>query len=124
MICIHIPWLVENGETASNHLKIPKNNTFSFCQVKTVQLFCLLWAKAKKNNICYYLGVRFRINKSFEPYAQCCTHLIYILEGVDDIIWQAWQQVNNKPSLKVIHSNQLGVWDDLTGRSNKCGVEV
>lgn len=52
------------------------------------------------------------------------THLIHILEGVDDVVRQAGQQVDNKPGLQVVHSNQLGVWDDLTGGSNERGVEV
>lgn len=53
-----------------------------------------------------------------------CTDLIYILKGVDDIVRQAGQQVDNKPRFQVVHSNQLGVRDDLASGSNERGVEV
>ena len=51
-------------------------------------------------------------------------HLIHVFEGVDDVVRQAGQQVDNKPGLQVVHANQLGVWDDLTGGSDERGVEV
>lgn len=52
------------------------------------------------------------------------TDLINILKCIDDIIWQAGEQVNHKPGLQVIHANQLGVRDHLSRRPHKGGVEI
>ena len=52
------------------------------------------------------------------------THLVHIFKGIDDIVGQAGQQVNNKPRLQVVHSYQLCVWNDLPSRTHEGGVEV
>lgn len=52
------------------------------------------------------------------------TDLINILKCIDDIIWQAGEQVNHKPGLQVIHADQLGVRDHLPCRPHKGGVEI
>ena len=51
-------------------------------------------------------------------------YLIHVLEGVDDVIRQAGQQVDDKPGLQVVHADELGVGDDLPAGANEGGVEV
>lgn len=51
-------------------------------------------------------------------------YLIYVFKGIDDVIGQAGQQVNDEPGLQVVHSNQLWVRNDLSTRPNEGGVEV
>lgn len=51
-------------------------------------------------------------------------YLVNVLKGVDDIIRQAGQQVNYKPGLDVVHSDELGIGDDLTSWTDEGSVEV
>ena len=39
----------------------------------------------------------------------CCTHIFGVVEGIEDIIGQARQQINYEPTPQVIHSNYLGI---------------
>ena len=52
------------------------------------------------------------------------THLIDILKGVDDVVRQAGQQVDDEPRLDVVHADELGVGDDLAAGPHEGGVEV
>ena len=54
----------------------------------------------------------------------CGTDLIHVLEGVDDVIRQTGQQVDDEPGFHVVHADQLGVGDDFSGRADEGGVEV
>lgn len=51
-------------------------------------------------------------------------YLIHILEGIDDVIWQARQQVYDKPGFQIVHSDQLGVWYNFSSGANKSGVKI
>jgi len=52
------------------------------------------------------------------------TDLVHVLEGVDDVIREAGQQVDDEPGLDVVHADEFGVRDDLAGRAHEGGVEV
>ena len=47
-----------------------------------------------------------------------------MFKSVDDIVGQTGQQVDDEPRLQVVHPNQLGVRDHLSGRAHEGGVEV
>lgn len=52
------------------------------------------------------------------------TYLIHILKGIDDVIGQARQQVDDEPSLQIVHPNEFGVRDHLSTGPHEGGVEV
>ena len=47
-----------------------------------------------------------------------------MIKGIEDIIWEAWQKVNDEPRLKVIDTDDSWITYNLSSRSNICGVEV
>ena len=47
-----------------------------------------------------------------------------MIKGIEDIIWEAWQKVNDEPRLKVIDTDDSWITDNLPSRSNISGVEV
>lgn len=47
-----------------------------------------------------------------------------MVECIEYIVRQTAEQINNKPRLKIIHSNDLRVTDNLTAGSNECCVEI
>lgn len=51
-------------------------------------------------------------------------YLIHILKGIDDVIGQARQQVDDEPSLQIVHPNEFGVGDHLSAGPHEGGVEV
>ena len=52
------------------------------------------------------------------------SYLIHVLKGVDDVIGQTGQQIDDEPGLQVVHPDELGVRNDLAPRPHKGGVEV
>lgn len=52
------------------------------------------------------------------------TNLIHVLKSVDDVVWQAGQEIDDKPRLQVVHSDKFGVRDHLPRRPHKGGVEI
>lgn len=51
-------------------------------------------------------------------------NLVHILEGIDDVVRQAGEQVDDEPGLQVVHADQRGVRDHLPARPHERGVEV
>ena len=47
-----------------------------------------------------------------------------MIKGIEDIIWEAWQKVNDEPRLQVIDTDDSWITYNLPSRSNVCGVEV
>lgn len=52
------------------------------------------------------------------------TDLINVLKCIDDIVWQAWEQIDHKPGLQVIHANELWVRDHFSCWPHKGGMEI
>ena len=52
------------------------------------------------------------------------TYIFVMIKGIEDIIWEAWQKVNDEPRLKVIDTDDSWITYNLPSRSNICGVEV
>jgi len=50
--------------------------------------------------------------------------LILSLEGVDEVVRQAGQQVDDEPRLEVVETDHARVGDDLAGRTDERRVEV
>ena len=59
-----------------------------------------------------------------EETSQTQTYLIHVLEGVDDVVGQAGQQVDDEPRLQVVHADELGIGDDFSTGPHEGGVEV
>lgn len=51
-------------------------------------------------------------------------YLIHVLKGIDDVIRKAGQQVNDEPSLQVVHANKFWIRDYFSTGTNECRVEV
>ena len=52
------------------------------------------------------------------------TYIIDVLKGIEHVVRKAWQKVDDKPALEIIHADYLRVWNDLPAGSNKGSVEV
>jgi len=46
------------------------------------------------------------------------------MEGVDEVVRQAGQQVDDEPRLEIVETNDSRVGDDLAGRADERRVEV
>lgn len=57
--------------------------------------------------------------------AQCnVQYLFAMIKCIDNVIGQTGEQVNDKPTLQVVHSDYLWIGHHLTTRANECCVEV
>lgn len=52
------------------------------------------------------------------------TYIFVVVECVEDIVWQAAQQVNDEPRLEVIHSYHLRIAHDFSALAHERGVKV
>ena len=52
------------------------------------------------------------------------TNLVDLLEGIEDVVRKAGQQVDDEPALEVVHTDDLRIADDLAARSDEGRVEV
>lgn len=52
------------------------------------------------------------------------SHIFVVIEGVEDVVGQAAQQVNDEPRLEVVHANHLGIAHHLPALAHECGVKV
>ena len=52
------------------------------------------------------------------------THIFVVIEGVEHVVGQAGEEVDDKPRLEVVHADDLGVADHLSARTHERRVEV
>jgi hypothetical protein len=55
---------------------------------------------------------------------QPTTYILVVVEGVEDVVRQAAQQIDDEPALEVVHPDDFGVGDDFSPGSHKSGVKV
>lgn len=70
---------------------------------------------------------RMRTRRTWILYWDMETLYTYVgcsLERVDDVIRQTGEQINDKPSFKIVHSNDFRVRYDLATRSDECRMEI
>ena len=52
------------------------------------------------------------------------THIFVVIKGVEHVVGQAGEEVDDEPRLEVVHADDLGVADHLATGTHECRVEV
>lgn len=52
------------------------------------------------------------------------TYVFVVVERVEDVVRQTGEQVDDEPALEVVHSDDFGVGNDFTVRSNEGRVKI
>jgi hypothetical protein len=52
------------------------------------------------------------------------TYVFVVVESVKDVVRQTREEIDDEPTLEVIHADDFRVGDDLATGSNECRVEV
>ena len=72
------------------------------------------------------------MNKKYiaEPYSrhstsrQSPTYLVDVLEGVEDVVGQTRQEVDDEPTLEIVHADHIRIRHDLATGADERRVEV
>ncbi len=47
-----------------------------------------------------------------------------MVESIEDIIWETWEEVDDEPGLEIIDPYDFGIGDNLPSRTDICRMEV
>lgn len=52
------------------------------------------------------------------------THIFVVIEGVEDVIRQTAQKIDDEPAFEIVHPDDFWIGDDFTTRSHERGMEI